>query len=171
MGSTAFGFWQTTMASTQKVFSHLPPPIEFLAILIGCAELSIFGVRGLSNPGGWLEGFGLPVLRQPKLDSSTPQGEQEHVPDVHHSQRALVDALAARNIQNGVLILTFACFIRDRRALGTVVLAGLITTGADTLVAWRYGVKNSVAGHLIGIANCIGIGGGLLLWGREEAIP
>lgn len=161
------------MATTQNMFASLPPPAECLAILIGCAELSIFGIRGLSNPAGWLQGFGLPVLQSSgttRDQTEASQSERSNSEDVHDAQRALVEALATRNIQNGVLILTFACFLRDRRALGIAVLAGLITTISDTLVTWRYGARNAVLGHLVGVANCAGIGGGLLLWGRQEVL-
>lgn len=160
------------MASKPNIFAHLPPPAECLAIVIGCAELSIFGLRGVTNPGGWLEGFGLPVLTQPSIQSneaSTPS-ETESTDKLHDSQRALVNALAARNVQNGVLILTFACVLRDRRALGVAVFAGLITTVADTLVTWRCGARDAVVGHLVGIANCLGIGVALLLWRTEDAL-
>ena len=158
------------MANSQaSIFARLPPPAECLAILIGCAELSIFGIRGISNPRGWLQGFGLPPLDQPsvRISTDTDRSKQDDRRNIHSAQRALIDALAARNVQNGALILTFALVLKDRRALGVTVLAGLITTMADTVVAWRYGVKGAVLGHLMGIANCIGIGGALLTWQRD----
>lgn len=166
----------TNMATRPSINAQLPPTAECLAILIGCAELSVFGVRGVTNPGGWLEGFGLPILRLPTVQNNEDVGPESDRKDstssneVHNAQRALVEALAARNVQNGVLILTFACVLRDRRALGVAVFAGLITTVADTMVTWRYGASDAVAGHLVGVANCLGIGGALLFWRTESAV-
>lgn len=154
------------MASINSVLARLPPAAECLAILIGCAELSVFGLRGVTNPSGWLEGFGLPPLRLPAVQCVTSETEADDgesgSSSIHNAQRALVEALAARNIQNGALILTFALVIRDRRALGVAVTAGLITTLSDTIVTWRYGMREAVLGHLVGVANCVGIGSALL---------
>lgn len=157
------------MNTTRDLFDRLPSPAISLAILIGTAELTIFGVRGLTNPRGWLDGFGLPVVDLDsgprRLEEGILEDPEQGSEEVHSSQRALTEAVAARNIQNGVVILTFACVVRDRRALGIAVTAGLITTIADALVVWRHGSTSAVYGHLVGIANCAGIGGSLLLLG------
>lgn len=154
------------MENFRHFSSSFPSTAISLAILIGTAELTVFGARGLTNPSGFLQGFGLPVLYKSSTSTRLIEpdaSKDESSAEIHPAQRALVEALAARNIQNGVLILTFACFVRDRRALGVAVTAGLVTTIADTLVVWRYGTPKAVYGHLVGIGNCLGIGGSLLL--------
>lgn len=79
-----------------------------------------------------------------------------------------MQAIAARNMQNGALILTLALYTRDRTALGIAVGLGVITTLADTLIVRSKGVQETVAFHGIGILNSLLLGGSLLYWGRED---
>ena len=145
----------------------LPPPAECLAILIGCAELTIFGLGGLANPWEFAKGYGLPLRVTKTLPGGVQTTEEEKV---EQTQKALVAAIAARNIQNGIVLLTFACYWRDRRALGTCIAAGLVTTMADLLLVQWYGVKEAVFGHVIGVANSTLIGGALLYWTRDSPL-
>jgi hypothetical protein len=73
-------------------------------------------------------------------------------------------------VQNGVLLATFGLVLRDRRALGVCVAAGLVATVADTVIVQAYGVKDKVVGHYVGIFNSIAIGGSLLYWGRNDPL-
>lgn len=153
------------MASTypglnlREHFKYLPPPAECLAILIGTAELVVFGLGGLTDAKAFANGYGV------KLDSP-PEGQE---PDENQkTHEGLVKAVAARNVQNGALILTFALFTRDRRSLGFAVAYGLITTAADTWIVSKYGLQNMVGGHAIGMMNSLLIGGSLLYWGRND---
>jgi hypothetical protein len=82
----------------------------------------------------------------------------------------MATAVAARNVQNGILLLTFGLVLRDRRSLGVAVLAGLIATLADTLIVRAYGMKDKIAGHYIGVFNSLVIGGSLLYWGRNDPL-
>lgn len=82
----------------------------------------------------------------------------------------MVAAIAARNVQNGVLLLTFGLVLRDRRSLGVAVLAGLVATVADTVIVQAYGVKDKIVGHYIGIFNSLVVGGSLLYWGRNDPL-
>lgn len=158
-------------ATARNLFENLPPPAECLAILVGTAEITIFGLAGFANPASFATGFGLPL--QPKSDSNakleagttTPQESSE----VQKTQRGLVLALAARNLEKGLTLLAFACYWRDRKALGTCVFAGLVTTAADYFAVKWYGAQEAAFGHVIGIANCGLIGGALLYWTRGSS--
>ncbi|EME45803.1 hypothetical protein DOTSEDRAFT_128280 [Dothistroma septosporum NZE10] len=147
--------------TSTTTFQYLPPPAECLAILLGLAELSLFGLAGLTGPVEFSRGLGLPI-DAPKSESEPPTTSQK-------TQRALSQLIAARNMQNGALILTFALYTRDRRSLGIAVAAGVITTVADVVVVNAYGLKDVVAFHAIGVVNSVLIGGSLLYWGRGDA--
>ena len=159
------------MNRIEPLFSHLPPPAECLAVLVGCAELTIFGLGGFADPVAFLKGFGLPSRTRPgdnHLKASETDDEENTA--VSAQRRALIGAVAARNIQNGICLLAFGLYWRDRRALGTVVFSGLITTLADTLMVDWYGSKDAVFGHVIGVFNSLAIGGALLYWGRYDKL-
>jgi len=163
------------MASeSRNLFHHLPPPAECLAILIGTAELTIFGIAGLANPAKWAEGFGIPTLA-PSATQQHPgaieasSAETAKDQEVQDAQRALIAACAARNIQNGLLLLTFGVVMRDRKALGIATALGVITTATDYFVVRWYGVKEAAFGHVVGVANSILVGGSLLYWRRDDA--
>jgi hypothetical protein len=162
------------MASrTRSLFHTLPPPAECLALVIGTLELLPFGIIGLRNPALFANGYGLPISNQstsgdattskPNSSGLSPEAEQQ-------TKKALVAAVAARNVQNGILLLTFGLVLRDRRSLGVAVLAGLIATLADTLIVRAYGMKDKIAGHYIGVFNSLVIGGSLLYWGRNDPL-
>lgn len=157
-------------STTRSMFANLPPPAECLAILVGVAEISIFGLAGLANPPSFAKGFGLPVTSSSKdatleAGTTTPQESSQ----VQKTQRGLVLALAARNLEKGLTVLAFACYWRDRKAVGTCIFAGLITTAADYLAVKWYGEEEAAFGHVIGMVNCSLIGGALLYWTREGA--
>jgi hypothetical protein len=161
-------------SQTRSLFHHLPPPAECLALVIGTLELLPFGIIGLRNPGFFAEGYGLPITNTPtSADASnptkpnrsglSPEAEQQ-------TKKALVAAIAARNVQNGILLLTFGLVLRDRRSLGVAVLAGLVATVADTVIVRAYGVKDKIAGHYVGVFNSLVVGGSLLYWGRNDPL-
>ncbi|KAK5719431.1 hypothetical protein LTR15_007955 [Elasticomyces elasticus] len=155
------------MSSAFQTFrANLPPPAECLAILVGCMELTVFGLGGLANPLEFTKGYGLPLI----TSSSTSATSSEKATADEKKQQAYVAAIAARNVQNGILLLTLGCYVRDRRALGFAVMAGLITTVADTLIVQWYGAKDAVWGHVIGMFNSAAIGGSLLYWGRNDPL-
>ena len=161
------------MDTAREFYAHLPPPAECLAILVGCAELTVFGLGGLANPVEFAKGYGLPLSpsstsqKQPDaIDASSEQNE--NADDVQKTQTALVCAIAARNVTSGMLILGFACYTRDRRALGCVIIANVITTLADALIVRWSGNKSQVFGHATGVVNSLAIGGSLLYWRRED---
>jgi hypothetical protein len=160
--------------SRPNIFQHLPPPAECLALIVGTLELLPFGIMGLRNPAFFADGYGLPISNttsasdaststRPNSSGLTPEAEQR-------TKKALVAAIAARNVQNGVLLLTFGLVLRDRKSLGVAVLAGLVTTLADTVIVRAYGMKDKIAGHYIGIFNSLAIGGSLLYWGRNDPL-
>ncbi|KXS98804.1 hypothetical protein AC578_2066, partial [Pseudocercospora eumusae] len=124
---------------TRELFANLPPPSECLAILVGCAETLMFGLAGLHDPVAWAKSFGVPI-DAPK-DTGTAENQK--------TKKALVQAIAARNIQHGALILTFACYTRDRTALGLAVGYGVITTLADYVIVRNSGVEDLAPGHAI----------------------
>jgi hypothetical protein len=156
-------------STTRNLFANLPPPAECLAILIGTAEITLFGLAGFANPASFATGFGLPIQdsssSQKNLEAGTPQSPDS----AENTQRGLVLALAARNLEKGLTLLAFACYWRDRKALGTCIFAGLLTTGVDYLVVKWYGAREAAFGHVIGLANCGLIGGALLYWSRDGA--
>lgn len=162
-----------TMASQSfsNFYTHLPPPAECLAILVGFAELSIFGLAGLANPVEFANGYGLPISNTASSQDQTSAIEassDDTKTSDDKTKQALIAAIAARNVQNGILILTLACYTRDRRSLGLAITAGLVTTVADALIVQWYGVKDKVFGHYIGVFNSFAIGGSLLYWGRQD---
>ncbi|KAH7070028.1 hypothetical protein FB567DRAFT_456255 [Paraphoma chrysanthemicola] len=158
----------------RTLFQHLPPPAECLALVIGTLELLPFGIIGLRNPAFFADGYGLPISNVTAIDASasstkpdssglSPEAEQQ-------TKKALVAAIAARNVQNGILLLTFGLVLRDRRSLGVAVVAGLVATVADTVIVRAYGVKDKIAGHYVGIFNSLAVGGSLLYWGRNDPL-
>ena len=159
--------------TTRNLFANLPPPAECLAILIGTAEITIFGLAGFANPASFATGFGLPIQPTPEKDTAQLEAGTATTPQeqtaVEKTQRGLVLALAARNLEKGLTLLAFACYWRDRKALGTCIFAGLLTTGMDLLVVRWYGAQEAAGGHVIGMANCGLIGGALLYWSRDGA--
>jgi hypothetical protein len=161
---------------TRNILRHLPPPAECLALVIATLELLPFGILGLRNPEAFAEGFGLPLSSEQSPSdkaTSTSTSTNQRDPPTESEQRtkkALVAAIAARNVQNGALIFAFGVLLRDRRSLGVAVLAGLIATCADSLIVRAYGVKEKVAGHYVGIFNSLAIGGSLLYWGRNDPL-
>jgi hypothetical protein len=159
---------------TRNLFHHLPPPAECLALLIGTLELLPFGIIGLRNPAFFAEGYGLPISNTPTSDdtstSSKPNSSGLSPEAEHNTKKALVAAIAARNLQNGILLLTFGVVLRDRRSLGVAVMAGLIATVADVVIVRAYGVKDKIAGHYVGVFNSLAIGGSLLYWGRDDPL-
>jgi hypothetical protein len=159
---------------TRNIFHHLPPPAECLALVIGTLELLPFGIIGLRNPAFFADGYGLPISNaptssepstssKPNTSGLSPEAEQQ-------TKKALVAAIAARNVQNGILLLTFGLLLRDRRSLGVAVMAGLVATVADTVIVRAYGVKDKIVGHYVGIFNSLVIGGSLLYWGRDDPL-
>lgn len=162
------------MASTSRnLFQYLPPPAECLAILIGTAEFTIFGLAGFANPAQWATGFGIPTS-SPSTTQQHPgaivasSAETTEDKEVQNAQKALIAACAARNIEKGVLLLTLGLVVRDRKALGIATLLGVITTAADYFVVHWYGVKEAAFGHVIGMANSALVGGALLYWRRDD---
>ena len=160
------------MATTQQsLFANLPPPAECLAILVGFAEITIFGLAGLANPPSFAKGLGLPIISSSSTSSesqieagtTTPQEASQSA----KTQRGLILALAARNLEKGLTVMAFACYWRDRKALGTCIFAGLLTTAVDYLAVKWYGEEEAAFGHVIGMANCSLIGGALLYWSRD----
>jgi len=154
------------MDYARPLFSRLPPPAECLAILVGCAELSLFGIGGLANPLEFAKGYGLPITQSSTSaeDVEKRDGESKET----RTSKALIAAIAARNIQNGLCILAFGLYWKDRRALGTVVMSGLITTAADAVLVHWYGASGALAGHLVGVVNSLAIGGALLYYNVNE---
>lgn len=149
------------MASRYTIIAHLPPPAECLAILLGCAECIVFGLGGLSSPLDYSRGYGVPI---------DAPAEGIELTENQRTQKALVQALAARHLQNGALILTLACYTRDRTALGFAVAYGAISTLADSLIVRSYGVHHLAGGHVVGVLNSLLVGGSLLYWRRGDKL-
>ncbi|KAH6638427.1 hypothetical protein C7974DRAFT_451809 [Boeremia exigua] len=174
------------MTSQARNFFQRFPPAECLALFIATLELLPFGVAGLSNPTAFADGYGLPIQGSSTTSStSTKRGadglfsesatetSEKSLRSFEEDQKikkALVAAIAARNVQNGVLLFTFGLVLRDRRSLGVAVAAGLVATLADTVIVKAYGAKDKIAGHYVGIFNSLAIGGSLLYWGRNDPL-
>ena len=166
------------MSSAFNTFrAGLPPPAECLAIGVGCMELTLFGLAGLLNPIEFAKGFGVPMVTPSSadleaggaLEGATIQ-EKQRSEKVQNTQSAYVAAIAARNLQNGVLLLVFGCYLRDRRALGYAVAAGVVATVSDAVICSAYGLPDAIFGHLFGVCNSVLIGGSLLYWGRYDPL-
>ncbi|KAI0616332.1 DUF4267 domain-containing protein [Pyrenophora tritici-repentis] len=127
---------------------------------------------GLRNPTFFADGYGLPITG----DSSTSSPSAKRAPaestceEDQETKKALVVAIAARNVQNGILLAIFGLVLRDRRSLGVAVMAGLVATVADTVIVRAYGAQEKIAGHYVGIFNSLAIGGSLLYWGRNDPL-
>lgn len=174
------------MTTKARTFFQRFPPAECLALFIATLELVPFGIVGLSNPTVFADGFGLPLQKStnPLSDSSkrsadelfteqTTESSSSSASSTKEDQKtkeALVAAIAARNVQNGILLFTFGLVLRDRRSLGVAVAAGLITTLADAVIVNAYGMKDKLGGHFIGVFNSLAIGGSLLYWERYDTI-
>ena len=168
------------MTTQARNFFQRFPPAECLALFIATLELVPFGLAGLSNPINFADGYGLPILSSSTKESheklhdgsATPASTTatSSVEEEQQTKKALVAAIAARNVQNGILLFTFGLVLRDRRSLGVAVTAGLVATIADTVIVKAYGAKDRIAGHYVGIFNSLAIGGSLLYWGRQDAL-
>lgn len=152
------------METAKNFLSNCPPPAESLALLLGCAQLSIFGLAGLSDPDGWATGYGLPLVNPKSVESSSPADKAQQA----QVQRALVAASAARNVTNGILILGLGAWLRDRKALGLAIACNVVTTVADTLIVRWFGVEKQASGHIIAVVNSTAVGFALLQWGRND---
>lgn len=155
---------------TRNLFQHLPPPAECLALFIATLEIVPFGVMGLRNPSFFADGYGLPITSSSDASSASAKRSSAVREQDQQTKKALVAAIAARNIQNGILLATFGLVLRDRRSLGVAVMAGLVATVADTVIIGMYGAKDKMAGHYVGIFNSLAIGGSLLYWGRNDPL-
>lgn len=153
------------MDTARNFLANCPPPAESLALLLGVAQVSIFGLAGLSDPDSWAAGYGLPITSAKSVESSSPADKAKQA----ETQRALVAATAARNITNGILIIGLGAYLRDRKALGLAIACNVVTTVADTLIVRWFGVETSAPGHLIGVFNSTVIGWALLRWTRDDA--
>lgn len=174
------------MASQARSFFQRFPPAECLALFIATLELVPFGIAGLSNPVAFGEGYGLPIQRSSSTSTSSTKRSADGLftesisessttttssyEEDQKTKKALVAAIAARNVQNGVLLFTFGLVLRDRRSLGVAVMAGLIATLADTVIVNAYGAKDKIVGHYVGVLNSLAIGGSLLYWGRNDPL-
>lgn len=174
------------MAAHARSFFQRFPPAECLALFIATLELVPFGIAGLSNPAAFADGYGLPIQGSSSTSSSSNKrsasglfSESTTVSSTEptysfeedqKTKKALVAAIAARNVQNGILLFTFGLLLRDRKSLGVAVAAGLVATLADTVIVKAYGAKDKIAGHYVGIFNSLAIGGSLLYWGRDDPL-
>lgn len=157
------------MESARQFYANLPPPAECLAILVGVSQLTVFGLGGVANPLSWSKAYGLPIVLAPRLRRHQASSEGSQVAEeAEKTQIALVSALSARSIQNGVLILALACYARDRRAVGIVLLVNGVSALADTLIVRWFGNTDQAAGHLTSLAGSLGIGSILLRWKRDD---
>ncbi|WPH03208.1 Hypothetical protein R9X50_00608500 [Acrodontium crateriforme] len=139
-------------ARLRPLFDGMPTPVECLAILTGLAEVTVFGLGAFANTIEYAKGYGLPSNTDDEKDQQTPK------------EKALVSAVAARNLQHGVLVLALACYARDRRALGLAFATGLVTSAADIITVRTYGVQDLIWGHVFGALNFAGLAAGLLYW-------
>ncbi|CAG5182600.1 uncharacterized protein ALTATR162_LOCUS10241 [Alternaria atra] len=161
----------TTQA--RNLFHHLPPPAECLALFIATLEIVPFGIIGLRNPSFFADGYGLPISSESDTSPTSAKRSNKTQSTYEADQKtkkALVAAIAARNVQNGILLAVFGLVLRDRRSLGVAVMAGLVATVADTVIVSAYGAKDKIAGHYVGIFNSLAIGGSLLYWGRNDPL-
>ena len=97
----------------RDLFQHLPPPAECLALFIATLEIVPFGIMGLRNPTFFSDGYGLPITSDPSTSSSSSSSSSKRAPrkstyeEDQVTKKALVTAIAARNVQNGILLATF----------------------------------------------------------------
>ncbi|KAM3416322.1 hypothetical protein BST61_g7927 [Cercospora zeina] len=149
----------------ESLFAHFPPPAECLAILVGCSELIISGIGGLSDAQAFGKGYGLDI------DSAVNDEKTQVLSQNQKTQKGLVQAISYRNLQNGALILTLACYTRDRKSLGFAVLYGALRSLADAAIVKKYGVADLASAHGIAMMNYLVVGGSLLYWGRNDPRP
>ncbi|KAF3001851.1 hypothetical protein E8E13_004421 [Curvularia kusanoi] len=174
------------MTTQTRTFFQRFPPAECLALFIATLELVPFGISGLSNPVSFADGYGLPIQSSTSAPKSTTTKGADGlfsrsavdsspkatgpIEEDQQTKKALVAAIAARNVQNGILLFTFGLVLRDRRSLGVAIAAGLVATVADTVIVKAYGAQDKIAGHYVGIFNSLAIGGSLLYWGRNDPL-
>lgn len=152
----------------ESLWTNLPPPAECLAILVGCAELIVSGIGGLSDASAFGKSYGV------EIDTPPAVAENKEAPPLtrnQKTQKALVQAISFRNIQNGALILTLACYTRDRKALGFAVLYGAMSSLADAAIVKKYGIQELAGAHGVTMLNYLMVGGSLLYWARNDPWP
>lgn len=158
----------------ESLWTNLPPPAECLAILVGCAELIVSGIGGLSDAAAFGKSYGVEI-DSPAAAVETTNKEPPAPPPLltrnQKTQKALVQAISFRNIQNGAVILTLACYTRDRKALGFALLYGAMSSLADAAIVSKYGIKELAGAHGVTMLNYLMLGGSLLYWARSDPWP
>jgi hypothetical protein len=110
-------------STTRNLFANLPPPAECLAILIGTAEITLFGLAGLADPPSFAKGFGLPIQNSSSSEKDLEAGTStsQSSTSAANTQRGLILALAARNLEKGITQgagdVYFRGTVDDRRGL------------------------------------------------------
>ncbi|RAR06992.1 zinc ion binding [Stemphylium lycopersici] len=99
---------------TRNLFQHLPPPAECLALFIATLEIVPFGVMGLRNPSFFADGYGLPITSSSDASSASAKRSSAVREQDQQTKKALVAAIAARNIQNGILLATFGLLMTSK---------------------------------------------------------
>jgi len=157
------------MEAARSFYENLPPPAECLAILVGCAQLTVFGLGGLANPISWARTYGLPIVPASRLQRQQSSTEQtKAAEEAEKTQIALISALTARNVRHGVVIVAAACYLRDRRAIAIALIANGISAISDALIVNWFGDAEQTAGHATGLVGTLALGSFLLRWRRDD---
>ena len=127
---------------------YLSPIVQTLTTAFGIFIASL-GIRSMVSTRAYREDFGLPVQGKAASAATT-------------AANPWVQLTGARNVAFGVATATFQ-YQGDTRAMGTLFLCGLITSGADGYVTWCYGTRSGAWSHIVGSVFA-GLLGGYLIW-------
>lgn len=141
---------------------HLPLAVTTLASFFG-VFIAAQGIRGILTPTDYAPGFGLPAPNAPLYISAGDDPASRASPPPHNDWRTnpWVLLTGARNLSFGVGLLAFRAQ-GDIRAMGTLLMTGLIVSLSDAYATWYTGRRDMGRSHLYGSAVCAGMGAYLL---------
>ena len=127
---------------------YLSPTVQTLTTAFGIMIGSL-GIRSIVSSRAYQEDFGLPLKDKSESAATT-------------AANPWVQLTGARNVAFGLATAVFQ-YQGDTRAMGTLFLCGLITSGPDAYVTWNYGTRSGAWSHIVGSV-VAGMLGGYLVW-------
>jgi hypothetical protein len=127
---------------------YLSPIAQTLITAFGVL-ISSLGLRSMISTRAYREDFGLPIKDKSPSAATT-------------AANPWVQLTGARNVAFGLATVALQ-YQGDTRAMGTLWLCGLVTSGADGYVTWCYGTRSGAWSHIVGSAFA-GVLGGYLVW-------
>lgn len=145
----------TPMSTTNSIglgqyARYIPVAVTSVASFFGFF-IAAQGVRGMLTPADYVPDFGLPD----KQASNTAVTRNDW------RSNPWIFLTGARNLSFGLGLLAFRVQ-NDVRAMGTLLLSGLIVSAADAYVTWNVGLREKGWSHIYGSCVCGAMGAYLL---------